>query len=237
MLAARLWLDRRVPLRTPSNVLAGFEPDAGGTFFDLNALQDEFAGEAGSVVEVDIYHANRLLPLADEDVIDRVLNRYLAGCEPAFRGAGVVDASVLRFKGAVTLFGPGSHQHMPETATSLRNVFMAGDWLRQGPGAHGARGLSQEKAYVTGLAVQRRDREAPPGRRPHGAHPARGGRRAPLCGGQGCGSGGGGCGGRPRIELALFVMKRPLPNRRRLWGARELAVLAILTSLFSVLVA
>ena len=28
---------------------------------------------------------------------------------------------------------------------------MAGDWVAQGPGTHGAKGLSQEKAYVTGL--------------------------------------------------------------------------------------
>ena len=28
---------------------------------------------------------------------------------------------------------------------------MAGDWLAQGPGTHGAKGLSQEKAYVTGV--------------------------------------------------------------------------------------
>lgn len=28
---------------------------------------------------------------------------------------------------------------------------MAGDWLAQGPATHGAKGLSQEKAYVTGL--------------------------------------------------------------------------------------
>jgi uncharacterized protein with NAD-binding domain and iron-sulfur cluster len=63
----------------------------------------------------------------------------------------VIDSSVLRFKGAVTLFGPGSHQHMPSTTTSFQNVFMSGDWLQQGPGAHGARGLSQEKAFVTGL--------------------------------------------------------------------------------------
>jgi hypothetical protein len=62
------------------------------------------------VVEVDFYHANQLLPLPDEVIVDRVLNKYLAGCEPSFRGATVVDSSVLRFKGAVTLFGPGSHQ-------------------------------------------------------------------------------------------------------------------------------
>ncbi|KAG0565591.1 hypothetical protein KC19_8G201900 [Ceratodon purpureus] len=134
VLATRLWLDRRVPLKNPSNVLAGFEPTTGATVFDLNALQNEFADEPGSVFEVDFYHANQLLPLTDDAVIKKV-----------------IDSSVLRFKGAVTLFGPGSHQHMPSTTTSFWNVFMSGDWLQQGPGAHGARGLSQEKASVTGL--------------------------------------------------------------------------------------
>eukprot|EP00897_Mesotaenium_endlicherianum_P009470 jgi/Mesen1/8551/ME000484S07933 len=141
VLATRLWLDRRVAPPNPSNVMAGFEPTTGGTFFDLNALQDEYAGEAGSVVEADFYHANQLLPLSDAAIALPI---------------PVVDASVLRYKGAVTLFGPGSHQHMPTCDTSFRNVFMAGDWLRQGPGAHGARGLSQEKAYVTGLQAANR---------------------------------------------------------------------------------
>ncbi|KAG0578129.1 hypothetical protein KC19_4G000100 [Ceratodon purpureus] len=134
VLATRLWLDRRVPLKNPSNVLAGFEPTTGATVFDLNALQNEFADEPGSVFEVDFYHANQLLPLTEDAVIKKV-----------------IDSSILRFKGAVTLFGPGSHQHMPSTTTSFWNVFMLGDWLQQGPGAHGARGLSQEKASVTGL--------------------------------------------------------------------------------------
>lgn len=83
--------------------------------------------------------------------VTQVMKEYLMRCEPGFEGSRVIDSSVLRFKGAVTLFGPGSHQHMPSTTTSFQNVFMSGDWLQQGPGAHGARGLSQEKAFVTGL--------------------------------------------------------------------------------------
>lgn len=151
VLATRLWLDRRVLLKNPSNVLAGFEPTSGATVFDLNALQDEFANEPGSVFEVDFYHANQLLPLTDDAVVKKVMKEYLTRCESGFEGSKVIDSSVLRFKGAVTLFGPGSHQHMPSTTTSFQNVFMSGDWLQQGPGAHGARGLSQEKAFVTGL--------------------------------------------------------------------------------------
>lgn len=37
--AVRLWLDRRVQPKTPSNVMAGFDQGVGATFFDLNALQ------------------------------------------------------------------------------------------------------------------------------------------------------------------------------------------------------
>lgn len=151
VLAVRLWLDRKISLPNPSNVLAGFEPTSGATLFDLTALQDEYRYEVGSVFEVDVYHANQLLALSDDEIISAIRDRYLAKCHPSFEDAKIIDRSVLRFRGAVTLFGTGTHQHMPSTETSVRNVFMAGDWLKQGPGSHGARGLSQEKAYVTGL--------------------------------------------------------------------------------------
>ncbi|KAJ7538182.1 hypothetical protein O6H91_11G037300 [Diphasiastrum complanatum] len=151
VLASRIWFDCRVPLRNPSNVLSGFEAGSGGTLFDLNALQTEFAQETGSVVEVDIFHANSLIPLKDKAIVQRILEKYLQRCDARYKNAKVVDYSVLRFKNAVTLFGPNCHQYMPTTSTSFHNVFMAGDWLQQGPGSHGARGLSQEKAYVTGL--------------------------------------------------------------------------------------
>lgn len=39
MIATRLWYDRKLPTRYPANVLSGFEPSAGATFFNLNELQ------------------------------------------------------------------------------------------------------------------------------------------------------------------------------------------------------
>lgn len=149
--AVRLWLDKLVQSDTPSNVMAGFDQGVGATFFDLNSLQDEYRQEAGSVVEVDYYNATSLLGLTDEQLIQRTLHTYLAACQPAYGLCQVLDASVLRFAGAVTAFAPGSHASMPPTGVSLPGVFMAGDWLAQGPATHGAKGLSQEKAYVTGL--------------------------------------------------------------------------------------
>jgi hypothetical protein len=38
VIATRIWYDRRVPTRYPANVLSGFEPAAGATFFNLTDL-------------------------------------------------------------------------------------------------------------------------------------------------------------------------------------------------------
>lgn len=113
--------------------------------FDLNALQDEYRNEPGSVVEVDFYHANQFLPLSDEEIVPLV-QHDLATCIPAFREAKVIDSSVIRLPRAVTHFAPGSYQYMLPAQTSIENVFMSGDWIVT---RHGS--WSQEKAYVTGL--------------------------------------------------------------------------------------
>ncbi|CAL8469873.1 g9415 [Coccomyxa elongata] len=147
-IATRLWFDRRVATRFPANVLSGFEECTGGTWFNLNDLQDEYKGATGAVVAADFYHSNALMPLSDEAIVARVV-RSLETCEPGFLGAQVVDSAVLRFPKAVTHFSPGSYASRPLQMTSFGNVFMAGDWVKGVP--HGANGLSQERAYVTGL--------------------------------------------------------------------------------------
>lgn len=63
----------------------------------------------------------------------------------------VVDSAVLRFPNAVTHFSPGSYTSRPLQTTSFGNVFMAGDWVKGLN--HGANGLSQERAYITGLTA------------------------------------------------------------------------------------
>ncbi|HEY9702864.1 MAG TPA: FAD-dependent oxidoreductase, partial [Allocoleopsis sp.] len=58
VLAVRLWFDRKINIPKASNACFGFHPTTGWTFFDLNALHDEFKDEPGTVLEVDFYHAN-----------------------------------------------------------------------------------------------------------------------------------------------------------------------------------
>ncbi|WIA34177.1 hypothetical protein OEZ86_012535 [Tetradesmus obliquus] len=150
VIATRLWFDKLVPTRYPANVLSGFETTAGATFFNLNDLQDEYKDAPGSVITADFYGANELLPLTDEEVVARVKS-HLEVCEPDFKGAQVVDSAVLRFPKAVTHFSPGSYASRPFQATSIPNCFLAGDWVKGV--SHGANGLSQERAYVTGLTA------------------------------------------------------------------------------------
>ncbi|DBA70993.1 hypothetical protein WJX79_001029 [Trebouxia sp. C0005] len=150
VIATRLWLDQSLPTKFPANVLAGFEPGVGGTYFNLSELQDEYKTEPGTVIAADFYHSNTLMPLPDAEIVAKVKSN-LDHCEPSFRSAQVVDSAVLRWSSAVTHFSPGSYASRPLQTTSFGNVFMAGDWVRGLD--HGTNGLSQERAYITGLAA------------------------------------------------------------------------------------
>ncbi len=145
VLASRLWFDRKVNIPLPSNACFGFDPTTGWTFFDLNDLHDEYKDEPGSVIEVDFYHANQLLPMSDEQIVAKI-HRDLGICVPQFRQAKIVDRSIIRVKQGVTHFAPGSYQYLLSAKTSIDNLFMCGDWIVT---HHGS--WSQEKAYVTGL--------------------------------------------------------------------------------------
>ena len=145
VLATRLWFDRKVNIPLASNACFGFDPTTGWTFFDLNALQDEYQTEPGTVIEADFYHANQLLPMSDNRIIAKV-QRDLTNCIPSFANAKVIDSSVIRVKKGVTHFFPGSYQYLLPAKTEIPNLFMSGDWIVT---RHGS--WSQEKAYVTGL--------------------------------------------------------------------------------------
>jgi uncharacterized protein with NAD-binding domain and iron-sulfur cluster len=150
VLATRLWCDRQLDIPLPSNACFGFHPTTGWTFFDLNTLHDEYRDEPGSVIEVDYYHANQLLPLDDAEILPLV-QADLAGCLPAFLQAQIIDHSIIRLPQAVTHFAPGSYRYLLPGETSFQNVYMSGDWIVT---RHGS--WSQEKAYVTGLEAANR---------------------------------------------------------------------------------
>jgi len=172
VISSRIWFDRKVETRTPANVFSKFEAlrGSGGTFFMLDQLQeddpslwgDDEEGEnengdapRGSVVACDFYNAGALLSLSDEDIIRTLTEELLPSAVPKFADAKVVDSWVGKYPGVVSWFSPGSYDKRPPLegagSKTLPGLKCAGDWVRMGEREHGAKGLCQERAFVSGL--------------------------------------------------------------------------------------
>jgi len=124
----------------------------------LDQLQAEtedelWGGETpqGSVVACDFYNAGALMPLGEEAIVDLLVKELLPAAVPGFKGAAVVDSFVAKYPQAVSWFSPGSYNSRPPLQTSVPNLVCAGDWVRMGEREFGAKGLCQERAYVSGL--------------------------------------------------------------------------------------
>ncbi|KGN61949.1 uncharacterized protein LOC101207523 [Cucumis sativus] len=150
LLTVKLWFDRKVNIPTASNSCSTLDNSFGWSFFNLNAIQDEYKDESVTVLQADFYHAIELLPLNDEAIVEKVKS-YLSTCIKDFENAIVVKKEIGRFPESLTHFFPGSYKYMMRGFTSFPNVFMAGDWIIN---RHGS--WSQEKSYVTGLEAANR---------------------------------------------------------------------------------
>lgn len=166
VISTRIWFDKIVPTRTPANVFSRFEElrGSGGTFFMLDQLQgntDELWGndgsakeERGSVVACDFYNAGALMAMSDADLIKTLTEDLLPSAVSKFKDAKVVDSWVGKYAGTVSWFSPGSYDKRPPlegAGNKLPSVKCAGDWVRMGEREHGAKGLCQERAYVSGI--------------------------------------------------------------------------------------
>ncbi|WP_115071034.1 FAD-dependent oxidoreductase [Synechococcus sp. UW179B] len=160
VVSVRLWLDRKVPVADPANVLSRFPAlqGSGATFFMLDQLQADSQQELwgadpvqGSVVASDFYNASAIAAQSDHEIVDSLMQELLPMVQPAFRTAQVVDQEVRRYPGSVSLFSPGSFQQRPPLETSVASIVCAGDWVRMGDREFGAKGLCQERAYACGL--------------------------------------------------------------------------------------
>ena len=159
-ISVRIWLDKIVPTICPANVFSRFEElrGAGGTFFMLDQLQagsdlwNEERDDKGSVVACDFYNSGALMPLSDEEILSILKDKLLPSAVPAFKDTKVLDYEVRKYGGAVSWFAPGSFRTRPPLAVKgISNLVCAGDWVKLGDREHGAKGLCQERAFVTGL--------------------------------------------------------------------------------------
>lgn len=149
VLATRLYLDRKVHIPYSANAVFGFDKNVGQTFFDISTLHGAET-TSGSVIEVDYYHANQLLALSDDEIIEKVksdLVTMLSSSSSSIYDAKVIDAAIVRLPQAVNWYFPGSYDSMPDAkSNSISNLYFVGDIVRS---RHGS--WSQEKAFVTGM--------------------------------------------------------------------------------------
>merc|ERR1712087_387687 len=95
-----------------------------------------------------------VMSLSDKDIIKTLTDELLPSAVPRFADAKVVDSWVGKYPGVVSWFSPGSYNKRPPlegAGDALPNVKCAGDWVRMGDREHGAKGLCQERAYVSGI--------------------------------------------------------------------------------------
>lgn len=101
VMAVRLYFDRKIRVEFDSNACFGFDPSTGWTYFNLNAIQDEFRDAEKTVIEADFYHSNQFMPMDDADIVEEVRKR-LCVAEGTFKGAEVDDYVVVRVPRGVT---------------------------------------------------------------------------------------------------------------------------------------
>lgn len=101
VMAVRLYFDRKIPIEFASNACFGFDSSTGWTYFNLNAIHDEFRQHKTTVIEADFYHSNQLMPMEDSQIAEEVRKR-LCIAESTFKGAIVEDFVVVRVPRGVT---------------------------------------------------------------------------------------------------------------------------------------
>ena len=103
----------------------------------------------------DFYNAGGLMSLSDDAIVKILTEDLLPSAVSKFADAKLVDSWVGKYGGVVSWFSPGSYALRPPLegagADVLPNVKCAGDWVRMGEREHGAKGLCQERAFVSGL--------------------------------------------------------------------------------------
>ncbi|KAI0564447.1 amine oxidase [Gracilaria domingensis] len=101
VMAVRLYFDRKIHIEFDSNACFGFDESTGWTYFNLNAIHDEFKDAEKTVIEADFYHSNQLMPMDDAEIAEEV-RRRLCVAESTFKGAEVEDYVVVRVPRGVT---------------------------------------------------------------------------------------------------------------------------------------
>jgi hydroxysqualene dehydroxylase len=127
IICVHVWLDRAVT----DWAFVGFIGTTTQWLFNKRRIFEQHGERHPGYLSFVISGARSLVDRGNEDLLDLVIDD-LQTMIPRARDAKVVKALVLKEKQATMAPEPRSHQLRPPTATPLKNLFLAGDWIQTG---------------------------------------------------------------------------------------------------------
>jgi 15-cis-phytoene desaturase len=99
-------------------------------YADLPRVSPDYHTGAGSIVELVVAPAEQLIRQSDQDVLQAILTDFYK-LHPAVRDARLTKYTLVRIPNSVYQARPGVDKYRPDQATSVPNLFLAGDYTQQ----------------------------------------------------------------------------------------------------------
>jgi len=127
VITAQLYFDRMVTEVDNLMFSAGTHL---GVYADLPRVSPDYHTGQGSIVELVVAPAERLIGQSDEVVLQQVLSDFYR-LHPLARDARLTKYTLVRIPNSVYQARPGVDQYRPDQATPVPNLFLAGDYTQQ----------------------------------------------------------------------------------------------------------
>lgn len=99
-------------------------------YADLPRVSPDYHAGNGSIVELVVAPAERLIRQSDAEVLEQVLGDFYR-LHPAARQARLRKSTVVRIPNSVYQARPGVERYRPDQATPVPNLFLVGDYTQQ----------------------------------------------------------------------------------------------------------
>lgn len=127
VITAQLYFDRMIG--AVDNLIFSAETHI-SVYADLARVSPEYQHDHGSVFELVVAPADKLIAQSDEEVLAVVLNDFYR-MHPEAREATLVKYKLVRIPNSVYQARPGVDKYRPDQASPVPNLFLAGDFTQQ----------------------------------------------------------------------------------------------------------
>lgn len=127
VITAQLYFDRMV---TDVDNLIFSSGTHLSVYADMPRISPDYNHGVGSIIELVVAPADKLIRQSDAEVLDVVLNDFYR-LHPNARAARLIKHTLVRIPNSVYQARPGVDQYRPDQASPVANLFLAGDYTQQ----------------------------------------------------------------------------------------------------------